>query len=159
MNVSEALAKQAAVELDASQRYLSLTLWAKSQSWSGAAAFLSHASDEEREHGKKILEHLNDYADILPACPAVAEAQETPLDLLDCFDTVLKMEMAVTKALSTLYGDLHDAGDYDCASFIERMLHAQIASVEEARDIVRLLKNCDGTASLLIADGKIGELV
>eukprot|EP00957_Ditylum_brightwellii_P076485 5813106-Ditylum_brightwellii.AAC.1 len=50
------ISKQVSVELMASQAYMSASIWFRSRNMDGMAAWMLDESDEERGHGKEILE-------------------------------------------------------------------------------------------------------
>merc|ERR1712066_806816 len=156
---SEALInKQINMEFYASYVYLSMASYFNRDdvAYSGMAAFFKKSSDEEREHGEKLIKYQNKrggkvvFQDI--AKPSSME-WGTPLDALEA---ALELEKTVNQSLL----DLHKASDGDAhlCDFLEgEFLGEQVDAIKEISGWVTKMKRAGPGIGFHLIDKEIGN--
>ena len=101
----ELLGKQVSVELMASQQYMQASIWFRSRNMDGMASWMLEESDEERGHGKEILEFAmkNHYSVVLEPLSA---PQNEWISVADVWATILALEENNTQNLLRIAGML-----------------------------------------------------
>jgi len=156
---SEALInKQINMEFYASYVYLSMFAYfdRDDQAAHGFAAFFKKSSDEEREHGEKLIKYQNKrggkvvFQDV--AKPTTME-WGTPLDALEA---ALELEKTVNQSLL----DMHKASDGDAhlCDFIEsEFLDEQVTGIKELSDWITKMKRAGPGLGYHLIDQEIGK--
>eukprot|EP00088_Acartia_fossae_P050513 TRINITY_DN5660_c0_g1_i2.p1 TRINITY_DN5660_c0_g1~~TRINITY_DN5660_c0_g1_i2.p1 ORF type:complete len:169 (-),score=73.90 TRINITY_DN5660_c0_g1_i2:111-617(-) len=150
--------KQINMEFYASYVYMSMSAYfdRDDQAAHGFAAFFKKASDEEREHGEKLIKYQNKrggkvvFQDV--AKPSSME-WGTPLDALEA---ALELEKTVNQSLL----DMHKASDGDahlCDFIEETFLDEQVESIKEISSWITKMKRCGPGLGYHILDKEIGS--
>merc|ERR1712200_386495 len=153
---SEALInKQINMEFYASYVYLSMSSWFNrdDQALHGFASFFRKASDEERDHGMKLMEYQTSrggrckFQDI--AKPTTME-WGTPLQAMEA---ALELEKTVNQSLLDLYSKAGDEGDAHLCDFLEgNYLNEQVDGIKEIGDMITKIKRAGDGLGLHIID-------
>merc|ERR1712215_160668 len=153
---SEALInKQINMEFYASYVYLSMSSWFNrdDQALHGFSGYFKKASDEEREHGMKLMKYQADrggkcvFQDI--AKPSTME-WGTPLQAVEA---ALELEKSVNQSLLSLHGAASDKVDPHLCDFIEsEYLDEQVKGIKELGDLVTKLKRAGDGLGVHIID-------
>merc|ERR1712198_15152 len=150
--------KQINMEFYASYVYMSMYTYFDRDdvAYSGMAAFFKKSSDEEREHGEKLIKYQNKrggkvvFQDI--AKPSSME-WGTPLDALEA---ALELEKTVNQSLL----DLHKASDGDAhlCDFLEgEFLGEQVDAIKETSGWVTKMKRAGPGIGFHLIDKEIGS--
>merc|ERR1711973_365477 len=153
---SEALInKQINMEFYASYVYLSMSSWFNrdDQALHGFASFFRKASDEERDHGMKLMEYQTSrggrckFQDI--AKPSTME-WGTPLQAMEA---ALELEKTVNQSLLDLHNKAGDKGDAHLCDFLEgNYLNEQVDGIKEIGDMITKIKRAGDGLGLHIID-------
>merc|ERR1712200_129412 len=153
---SEALInKQINMEFYASYVYLSMSSWFNrdGQALHGFASFFRKASDEERDHGMKLMEYQTSrggrckFQDI--AKPTTME-WGTPLQAMEA---ALELEKTVNQSLLDLHSKAGDKGDAHLCDFLEgNYLNEQVDGIKEIGDMITKIKRAGDGLGLHIID-------
>jgi len=153
---SEALInKQINMEFYASYVYLSMSSWFNrdDQALHGFASFFRKASDEERDHGMKLMEYQTSrggrckFQDI--AKPTTME-WGTPLQAMEA---ALELEKTVNQSLLDLHSKAGDKGDAHLCDFLEgNYLNEQVDGIKEIGDMITKIKRAGDGLGLHIID-------
>jgi len=156
---SEALInKQINMEFYASYVYMSMSTYFDRDdvAYPGLATFFKKSSDEEREHGEKLIKYQNKrggkvvFQDV--AKPTTME-WGTPLDALEA---ALELEKTVNQSLL----DMHKASDGDAhlCDFIEsEFLDEQVTGIKELSDWITKMKRAGPGLGYHLIDQEIGK--
>merc|ERR1712200_146942 len=153
---SEALInKQINMEFYASYVYLSMSSWFNrdDQALHGFASFFRKASDEERDHGMKLMEYQTSrggrckFQDI--AKPTTME-WGTPLQAMEA---AIELEKTVNQSLLDLHSKAGDKGDAHLCDFLEgNYLNEQVDGIKEIGDMITKIKRAGDGLGLHIID-------
>jgi len=158
--VINGLSDQIKMEFDASHTYLAMAAYfgRDDVSYRGFAKFFMKASEEEREHGVKLVNYLNlrgGYPNIraigepdakwrgaspLPNVPATA-GQDTAPNPVVAIQDALTLERKVNNALLDLHWIAQNDNDAHLADFLEaEFLSEQVDSIRELSGFLTVLK-------------------
>merc|ERR1712173_287434 len=135
--------------------YLSMSSWFNrdDQALHGFSGYFKKASDEEREHGVKLMKYQADrggkcvFQDI--AKPSTME-WGTPLQAVEA---ALELEKSVNQSLLSLHGAASDKVDPHLCDFIEsEYLDEQVKGIKELGDLVTKLKRAGDGLGVHIID-------
>jgi len=138
--VRAALEKQIGSEFSASQYYMAVGVWFGLQSLDGWRDFFFAQSDEEREHGYKIVKFLTelDAAFKLPAVSEVKPSFKSPAAVLD---TCLKQEQGVTESFHKMAALAVKEGDFTSFQFLQWFIEEQVEEEALFRRLIDLVKS------------------
>merc|ERR1719226_349248 len=156
---SEALInKQINMEFYASYVSMSTYFDRDDLAYPGFAAFFKKSSDEEREHGEKLIKYQNKrggrvvFQDI--AKPSSME-WGTPLDAMEA---ALELEKTVNQSLLDLHKACDARGDAHLCDFIEaEFLGEQVEGIKGLGDMITKIKRAGEGLGLHIMDKEIGS--
>merc|ERR1711862_432634 len=157
---SEALInKQINMEFYASYVYMSMYTYFDRDdvAYSGMAAFFKKSSDEEREHGEKLIKYQNKrggkvvFQDIAKPSPM---EWGTPLDAMEA---ALELEKTVNQSLLDLHKAADAKGDAHLCDFIEaEYLDEQVKGIKEIGNWITKIKRAGDGLGVHIIDKEIG---
>ena len=138
------ISKQVSVELMASQTYMSASIWFRSREFDGMAAWMLEESDEERGHGKEILEFAmkSHFPVKLEALPAPACDWNTPDQV---WQDILRLEENNTQNLLKIAGAAHACQQYGVMGFLDPFHMEQIEAEDKVGNILAKVKGASGT--------------
>ena len=156
--VEQALNKQIEKEAYSSQLYLSMASWAEKNGYNGAAQFLYHHADEEREHMLKLFHYINDRDG-----HAIVSALEQPpvnFDSLKAvFEGVLEHEKMITESINELVGICIEEKDYTTQNFLQWYVTEQIEEETLAKtNLDKLALLGDDKANMYMFDKDLAEI-
>ena len=156
--VEQALNKQIEKEAYSSQLYLSMASWAEKNGYNGAAQFLYHHADEEREHMLKLFHYINDRDG-----HAIVSALEQPpvnFDSLKAvFEGVLAHEKMITESINELVGICIEEKDYTTQNFLQWYVTEQIEEETLAKtNLDKLALLGDDKANMYMFDKDLAEM-
>merc|ERR1712034_169319 len=152
--------KQINMEFYASYVYLSMASYFNrdDQALSGFASFFQKNSNEEREHGMKLMTYQAKrggrvvFQDI--AKPSSME-WGTPLEAMEA---ALELEKTVNQSLLDLHKASDNKGDAHLCDFLEaEYLGEQVEGIKELGDLITKIKRAGDGLGLHIMDKEIGS--
>ncbi|CAN0548892.1 unnamed protein product [Ectocarpus sp. 8 AP-2014] len=152
--------KQINMEFYASYVYLSMASYFNrdDQALHGFAQYFQKASDEEREHGMKLMTYQAKrggrvvFQDI--AKPSSME-WGTPLEAMEA---ALELEKTVNQSLLDLHKASDSKGDAHLCDFLEaEYLGEQVEGIKEIGDMITKIKRAGDGLGLHIMDKEIGS--
>lgn len=136
----KALHAQVGNELAASHQYLAVAVYFANLSLDGWADFFYAQSDEEREHGMKIVKFLVE-VDAEFTLPALAEAKPKFKSPLAVLEGCLKQEQAVTQSFKDMAAGALKDGDYVGFQFLQWFIEEQVEEESLFRGLIDLVKS------------------
>merc|ERR1711935_355717 len=152
--------KQINMEFYASYVYLSMSSFFNrdDQALHGFASFFQKSSNEEREHGMKLMDYQSKrggkvvFQDI--AKPSSSE-WGTPLQAMEA---ALELEKTVNQSLLDLHKASDGKGDAHLCDYIEaEFLREQVEGIKEIGDMITKIKRAGDGLGLHIVDKEIGS--
>jgi len=138
--VAKLLQEQIGHEFGASQQYLATAAYFGEQGLDGWADEFYRQSEEEREHGMKIIKFLVDVGAEF-TIPAIAAARPSGIESpLDACQKALKGERAVTDQFSTMAREAIAEGDHVSGQFLDWFLNEQVEEESTMDRYVKLLE-------------------
>lgn len=121
----DALNEQMNHEYYAAHAYMAMAAYCDKESYEGFANFYIQQAKEERFHGKKIYDYINDRGE-----QAVFSALSAPKaefkSILETFEDGLAQEQDVTRRFYNLSDIANEAKDYATISFLNWFLDEQV---------------------------------
>ncbi len=135
--------------------YLELMSWCFNNDFDGFGMWFLKQSQEEHEHGMKILRFVNDAGGtlkILPITPPVVEIK----DIEHVFELTWEHEQKVTAMIHELYAMAINEKDYPTQNFLQWFINEQLEEESTVRNIVAQLKRVKGApAGLFMIEAKL----
>ncbi len=155
--MQDAINDQINKELFSSYLYLSMSAYFESRNLPGFASWMKRQADEEREHGMKLYEFLNDRGGrvLLKAIDAPKTEWKSNLEL---FKEVAEHEAKVTASIHALYETALKEKDYPTQVMLQWFINEQVEEEKNAAEIVASLELIEerGTAVLML-DHRLGK--
>ena len=152
------LKRQLNHELGAAHAYLALSLWCDGQNLKGFAAFFAKQAEEEREHAKKMIDHLVDRG-----APAELAALPAPrqnfASLLEVAQHAQAMEQANTRGINAVYEAALKAKDYPAQVLMHWFINEQIEEEAWAAEMVDRSQGATCAGSLSDLDRHVVKLL
>ena len=120
--------------------------------YQGFAHFFFESAEEEREHGKKLLDFYNvRNRELLLYDISIDDDIANMVDLSSMINKAAKLEQQVYDSLSNVRLGAHNERDYSTVHFIEtQMLEEQTVALKYMSDLVeRIKRNSDNSTILL----------
>ena len=155
--MQEAINEQINKELYSSYLYLSMAAFFAEENLPGFAKWLHVQTDEEREHGMKLYEHLVDRGGKV-TLKAIAAPPGQWKTTLEAFKEVQAHEDTVTASINALYELALKEKDYPAQVLLHWFINEQVEEEKNAAEIVQQLELIDahGTAVLML-DHQLGK--
>eukprot|EP00566_Odontella_aurita_P023766 CAMPEP_0113559534 /NCGR_PEP_ID=MMETSP0015_2-20120614/18949_1 /TAXON_ID=2838 /ORGANISM="Odontella" /LENGTH=210 /DNA_ID=CAMNT_0000461179 /DNA_START=144 /DNA_END=776 /DNA_ORIENTATION=+ /assembly_acc=CAM_ASM_000160 len=145
-------------EMGASQLYLSASIWCEERNLVGMASYMLKESEEERQHGLKIL----DFAlkrDVRVRLQQLVAPQADWNSTLDVWNDLLDAEKANTQSLFKLADAAQDCRDHALLSFLIPYHQEQVDSEGHLEVIISKVEDESLTPGLIRQlDTELGEL-
>ena len=141
--LEKAIIEQIKAEEESSRLYLSMASWCEVNGYAGAADFLFEHATEERGHGLKLLNYVNDrggHAKVLALEEPAAEFES----LQAVFEQVLQHEILVTSLINNIVALSMEEKDYTTHNFLQWFVMEQIEEESLARSILDKFKLTEG---------------
>jgi ferritin len=133
--VMDVLNEQIALEMHASASYLAMASWCDQRGLLNSKTFFHNQAVEEREHGMKIFEFINNAggAALSPAIPAVNNDFE---DLREVYEKSLDQEINVTQSVYKCFKKARGVDDFASEIFLQWFVSEQLEEEDAARSIL-----------------------
>ena len=155
--IEQALNNQISKEFYASHLYMQISYWFKSQNLNGFSCYTKKHSEEEKGHGLKICDYIDDM-ESMPIFDAIqAPARFSFANAVDAFTIIYAAEQDVTQSILSISQLSSDKNDKATRSFMDWYIDEQVQEESSAKDILDKL-NVIGNdyAALLILDHELG---
>ena len=158
-NLADALNRQMNNEFDAAQAYMAMAAYCEHQNYGGFANFYLQQVEEERFHGMKIYNYLNDrgfHAKITPTSEPKIDFES----VLDTFEAALEQEKSVTRNFYELSDLAWEEKEHATISFLKWFLDEQVE--EEATfdtHIQYLMRIGEDKNALFLYEKELGQRV
>lgn len=139
------LTRQFNQELSASRAYLAMSLWCTDRYLPGFAEYFKKQEAEERDHARKIMDHLLN-RDIQPQLAAVAAPPQDFDSLLALAQQAQHLERANTQGIHAAYEAALTAKDYPAQVLLHWFINEQVEEEAWTREMVDRVKaaSCAG---------------
>ena len=155
--IQKALNKQITHEFYSSYFYLSVSAYFESLNLQGFAHWMRLQSQEEREHGMRLLGHLHDrngHATFAAIAQPPVEFQSPA----EAFQLALQHEDHVTQTINQFYELALQEKDYAIQVELQWFISEQVEEQKQASQILDQLKMIgDQGTSLYLLDKELGE--
>ncbi len=131
------LNQQLAMEGQSSAHYLAMASWCDVKGYKGAAEFLYHHAEEEKEHMLKLFHYINDSGGHALQ-PEIKGVQLTFESFRKIFDLALAYEVKVTYAIHQLVDHCLSIKDFSTFNFLQWFVAEQIEEEIVTRRAVEL---------------------
>lgn len=138
------ISKQVSVELMASQQYMQASIWFRARNMDGMAAWMLDESDEERGHGKEILEFAmkNHYKVVLEPLDAPQAEWNSSADV---WQSILALEENNTQNLLRIASAADQCGQYGVKAFLDPFHVEQIEAEDKVGGILAKVRGASDT--------------
>eukprot|EP00594_Rhizosolenia_setigera_P013278 CAMPEP_0178962850 /NCGR_PEP_ID=MMETSP0789-20121207/14630_1 /TAXON_ID=3005 /ORGANISM="Rhizosolenia setigera, Strain CCMP 1694" /LENGTH=222 /DNA_ID=CAMNT_0020647119 /DNA_START=40 /DNA_END=708 /DNA_ORIENTATION=- len=138
----ELISRQVSVELTASSAYMAASIWFRARDMDGSAAWTLEESDEERGHGKEILEFAmkNHFPVVLE--PIVAPKNDW-VEPAEVWETILGLEKQNTQNLLRIADVADKCGMYGVKAFLDPFHVEQIDAEDKVGGILAKVRGAD----------------
>ncbi len=149
--MQDAFNAQITEELFSSHLYLQMAFWFRKEGWKGFATWMSHQSDEEKQHAMDMADFvLNRGGKVeIKAVPSVQTEWESPKAV---FESAMAHEQHVSKLISNLADVADEEKDRAAANFCGKYVDEQVEEEKSLRDILNLFRHRDGSTIPAIDD-------
>jgi ferritin len=151
--VETLLQQQLTLERTNSAVYRSMADALDNEGWDGSAKFMRKSSGEELEHADKIASLLVD-RNITPIYDTISKIEPVNGQLPDYFRNAYAAEQKTTLAITTLYKQAWDEGEFLVAEYLHWFLAEQRQSERDVWDIIQALEASD---EWRLIDHNLGE--
>ena len=161
MQLSDALTQayndQIQLEFESSFAYLQMGADLELRSLPGMSKWMRLQSQEEYLHAMKFIQFVLDRGGRLQLKPIAAPAS-TPEGTVDAFETALRHEKRVTKAIHDLYASAMDEKDFASLPLLQWFVNEQTEEEATVSTIVdRLRMVGDDRTGILFMDRELGQ--
>lgn len=149
------ISKQVSVELMASQTYMSASIWFRSREFDGMAAWMLEESDEERGHGKEILEFAmkSHFPITLEPLPAPTADWASPEQV---WQAILHLEENNTQNLLQIAAAASACQQFGVMAFLDPFHMEQVDAEDKVGNILAKVRGASGTL-LQELDHQLGQ--
>jgi ferritin len=127
-----------------------------SASWDGFGEWMRHAAHDERKHAAILADHLIDRNAIVIIDNLQAVQSGDAKNPTMAFGEALRLEVANTEALRTLYFLCEGEEDPQACVMLQPLLDEQTKSERELKDIITQLQACDANGWIVL-DHRMGK--
>lgn len=133
--VMDVLNEQIALEMHASASYLAMASWCDQRELLNSKAFFYKQAEEERAHGMKIFNFINDAggAAISPSVPDVNNEFES---LQEIYEKSLDQEIGVTQSIYKCFSKARSLNDFASEVFLQWFVNEQVEEEDAVRSIL-----------------------
>lgn len=156
-SLAEALNKQMNYEFEAAHDYLAKAAYCEHNNYNGFAHYFLQQAEEERFHGMRIYQYLNDRG--IQAKFSTLAAPKTEFDsILDTFEHSLEQEKAVTKQFYELTDLAWEDKEHATISFLRWFLDEQVEEEASFDTHIEYLKRIgQDKNALFIYEKELGQ--
>lgn len=155
--VLKALNEQIKLELESAYLYFSMAVTMKEQNIHGYAAWLTHQTEEEKEHADKIIDYVLSRGET-PELESLELLKLEKTTALDFAKASLAHEQLVSDSILKLRKLAVEEDDVPTQLFLDWFVHEQVEEEDNAQAVVDLLAWAgDDVAALLKVDAILGK--
>lgn len=154
--LASAFNDQITMELASSVAYLQMSAHLEAENLTGMASWMKMQSEEEKEHAHRFLGFVLDRGN--PVSLGSIEAPQSTFDSVEqLFETALRQEQAVTRAIHDLYRLASDSGDLASFPFLQGFISEQNEEEATVETILERVRLAGGESSaILLLDSELG---
>lgn len=154
--LANAFNDQITMELASSVAYLQMSAHFEAENLTGMASWMRMQSEEEKEHAHRFLEFVLDRGN--PVSLGSIEAPQSTFDSAEqLFETALRQEQGVTRAIHDLYRLASDSGDLASFPFLQGFIAEQNEEEATVETILERVRLAGGESSaILLLDNELG---
>lgn len=154
----DALNAQLQMELQAHYNYLGMSAHFEDSPYAGFAKWMRLQAAEEYGHAMRVYDYLSERNAAIVLLPIEAPKTGSGKTPLEVFQTSLKQEQSVTKAINALYELALKEKEYNTLQFLDWFLKEQVEEENAVTDIIdRLTLAGDNPGALLRLDDEAGS--
>jgi len=146
--VRSELQRQLNHELSAAYSYEALSLWCEEKNFKGFDRYFLKQAGEEREHARRIIDHLLD-RDVLAELAAIEAPRMKFESLLDVAQTARSMEETNTRGINQAYETALVDKDYPAQVLLQSFINEQVEEENWCAEMVERVESasCAGGVS------------
>jgi ferritin len=133
--VMDLLNEQIALEMHASASYLAMASWCDQRELVNSKAFFYKQAEEERAHGMKIFNFVND-AGGAALSPAIPEVNNEFEGLREIYEKSLDQEIEVTQSIYKCFKKARNTDDFASEVFLQWFVNEQVEEEDTVRSII-----------------------
>lgn len=155
--IVEKLNEQITNEFHAAHNYMAMACRFDELGLKMLSQWFFRQGEEEREHGKKILDYLLEIGApvAMHAIPSPAGDMSSPVSIVQ---TALDQEMTVTKQIHAIVGLAEEHKDYATRSFLTWFIDEQVEEVASMTELLNLVKMA-GEHQLLQVEARVAKML
>jgi ferritin len=153
--IQDALNKQIAMEMYASNLYLAMSAHFAAASLKGFAHWMRQQADEERGHALRIFDYIGERGGSVELA-AIAQPPSEFGAPPEIFQAALEHERKVSASIHAIFSLAGQEADYATQSFLQWFINEQVEEEANATEMVDLLAMAgDNRAALLMLDNRV----
>ncbi|MBE1555530.1 ferritin [Sporosarcina limicola] len=157
--IADALNRQMNNEFDAAQAYLAMGAYCEHNNYGGFANFYLQQAEEERFHGMKIYQYLNNRG-VHAKFSSITEPKTDFKSVLDTFESALQQEKSVTKNFYLLTDLAWEEKEHATISFLKWFLDEQVEEEASIDTHIEYLKRIgEDKNALFLYEKELGQRV
>lgn len=157
LQLADALNRQMNNEFDAAQSYMAMAAYCEHNNYGGFANYYLQQAEEERFHGMKVYNYLNDRG-IQARFSATTEPKINFESILDTFESGLQQEKGVTKNFYELTDLAWEEKEHATISFLRWFLDEQVEEEASFDTHIEYLKRIgEDKNALFIYEKELGQ--
>lgn len=157
-NIETNLNSQVKVEFTASHIYNAIAMWADKKGLFGVKKYFLKQSEEEKEHGQKVLDYLVD-RNANPVIPQLASVNTEYKSLKEVLYMYYKMEVEVEKSWKEMVELTKSENDATTFAFSQFYINEQINEIATSGDYIAQYEAFVEGNQIGFANAKIDELM
>jgi ferritin len=149
--VGAQLQRQLNQELGAAHAYQAMSIWCATQNFKGFAGFFAQQAGEEREHARKVIDHLIDRG-LAPDLAELPRPKQDFATLLQVAQWAQTMERANTHGINSVYEAAVADKDYPAQVLMHWFIAEQVEEEAWAAELVDRVGSATCAGSLADLD-------
>lgn len=145
-------------ELNAAHAYVALSVWCQARNLKGFAKYFAKQAGEERDHARRILEHVIDRG-VQPEVAATIAPKQDFGSLLQAVQHAGSMEQANTRGVNTVYEAALAAKDYPAQVLMHWFIKEQVEEEAWTAEMAARVEAATCAGSLMDLDRHIERLL
>lgn len=155
--MQKAINDQINAEFYSSYFYLSMSAYCESVNFKGFAEWFRLQAEEEKTHGFKLFDYLQERGGRVILKPIEGPPTEFK-SVQDTFEQTLEHERKVTSLINNLYKLAMEENDYPSQSHLQWFIDEQVEEEATAEDILNQIKMVEGkTGSMFYIDRHVAR--
>tara|TARA_Y100001936_G_C16005121_1_gene630207 strand:+ start:538 stop:1056 length:519 start_codon:yes stop_codon:yes gene_type:complete len=137
--MAAALGEQVGREYSAAIQYDLISAYFERQALPQLTALYREQANEERFHGKKLLDYVTEAGGVIEI-PAIQKQKHEFTSLAEAVQTALDSEIYVTKAINTLMDQAIDENDHLARGMLQWFVDEQLEEVSLQSDLLTVVE-------------------